>query len=231
MVLSVSELGIYWGAMQGDEGKPGRPEESGKPTGEKGGPSAKKGATASSEEAAGNRRLLRIGVVALALVVGVIAWVVTSGDGDSAEEQVTAGVEPAIVSLGELEELADASGHSVYWAGTLPGKEIEAGEDDAGNFQIRYLDEGAEAGGGSAAVLTIGSYPLADPAAAVEGFADRQTSVARTASDGREIAFSLEKPTSVYFAGAEGDVQVEVYDPNPKRAMSLALSERVQPVG
>jgi hypothetical protein len=194
--------------MQGDAGKPGGPGES------------------------GNRRMLRIGIVTLAIVVGVIAWVATSGDdGGSAEEPVTAGVEPAIVSLGELEELADASGHSVYWAGTLPGKEIEASEDEAGNFQIRYLDEGTEAGGGNAAVLTIGSYPLADPVAAVEGFADRKTSVARTSPDGREVAFSLEKPTSVYFAGAEGDVQVEVYDPDPKRAMSLALSERVQPVG
>lgn len=220
--------------MQGESGKPGKPEESGKPTGEKSTePSAKQETVAGSAKAASNRRMLRIGIVALAILVGVIAWVATSGDDDggSAEAPASGGVEPAIVSAGELEELAEASGHSVYWAGTLPGKEIEASEDEAGNFQIRYLDEGAEAGGGDAAVLTIGSYPLADPAAAVEGFADRKTSRAHTAPDGREVAFSLEKPTSVYFAGADGDVQVEVYDPDPRRAMSLALSERVQPVG
>jgi hypothetical protein len=53
----------------------------------------------------------------------------------------------------------------------------------------------------------------------------------RHAPDGREVVTSVEKLTSVYFAGSEGDVQVEVYDPSYKRAMSLALSDRVQPVG
>lgn len=209
--------------MQGEAGKPGKPDGAGKPTKEP----PKNAARAES-----NRRLLRIGIVALALLVGVIAWVATSGgDDESTPEQASAGVEAKIVSVEELEEFADAASHEVYWAGPLPSKVLEVSESAAGDTQVRYLDEGTAAGEGGAAVLTIGSYPLPDPAAALEGFAERKGSVSRRSPDGREVAFSLEKPTSVYFTGSEGDVQVEVYDPSEKRAMSLALSDQVRPVG
>lgn len=211
--------------MADEAGKPGKPAGAGKST---------EDSSANSAKAESNRRMLRVGIVALALIVGVIAWVATSDDdGDSAQEQATVsvGVEATIVSPGELEELVESAGHTVYWAGTIPGKELEASESETGNFQIRYLDEGTEAGGGGAGVLTIGSYPLPDPAAALEGFAERDGSLVRRSADGREVVTGVEKPTSVYFTGADGDVQVEVYDPNYKRAMSLALSDRVQPVG
>jgi hypothetical protein len=175
--------------------------------------------------------MLRIGIVALALLVGVIAWVASNGgdDGDSSSEPASAAVEPKIVSVEELEEFADESGHAVYWAGPLPGKVLELSET-SGNVQLRYLDEGTAAGEGSKAVLTIGSYPLADPTGAVKGFGERKGSIVRRAKNGREVAFSLEKPTSVYFAGAGNDVQVEVYDPNYKRAVALASSDQVRPV-
>lgn len=187
--------------------------------GRRGGPRA--------EKAVRNRRILRVGLVALALIVGLIAWLATRGD-DGMPTAPSTGFEAKIVSS---EELAASAGHAVYWAGPVPGKEMEASEAATGDFQVRYLDEGTEAGGGGAGVLTIGSYPLADPIAAVEGFAGRQGSIARSSADGREVVTSLEKPTSAYFASSDGSVQVEVYDPDAKRAMSLALSAKVRPVG
>ncbi|HSR95398.1 MAG TPA: hypothetical protein VLK56_11085 [Solirubrobacterales bacterium] len=183
---------------------------------------------------ASNRRMLRIGIVALALIVGVVAWLVTRGDGggsNPAPASASAGLEAKIVSPEELGELALSAGHAVYWAGLLPGKELEASETAEGDVQVRYLDEGTEAGGGGAGVLTIGSYPMADPVAAMEGFAKRDGAIVRHSGEGREAVTSVEKPTSVYFAAADNSVQVEVYDPSYKRAMSLALSPRVQPVG
>jgi hypothetical protein len=184
------------------------------------------------EKAASKRRMLRIGIVALALLVGVIAWLVTRGDdGETTSAPDSSGLEAKIVSGVELEELAASAGHAVYWAGSMPGKELEASETAEGDFQVRYLDDGTEAGGGGAGVLTIGSYPLPDPIAAVEGFAGRKGSITRSSADGREIVTSAEKPTSVYFASSDGSVQVEVYDPNAQQAMSLALSAKVRPVG
>jgi len=228
--------------MEGEAGKPdargkAKPAEQDKvqpaDKAQAAGKSAPKGSPAPVPGPAGNRRMLRIGVVALALVVGLVAWLATRGDdsGESAPAASSNGVEAKIVDLGELEEFAEAAGHSVYWAGVQPGKEIEASETPSGDVQIRYLDEGTEAGGGGPAVLTIGSYPVPDPAQALEAFGKRKGSLVRHATDGREVVTSVEKPTSVYFVGAEDDVQVEVYDPSYKRAIGLALSNRVQPVG
>lgn len=176
--------------------------------------------------------MLRVGIVALALLVGVIAWLATrGGDDNTTPAASSSGFEAKIVSSEELEELAASAGHAVYWAGPVSGKEMEASETDEGDFQVRYLDEGTEAGGGGAGVLTIGSYPLPDPIAAVEGFAGRKGSITRSSPDGREVVTSTEKPTSVYFASSDGSVQVEVYDPDAQEAMSLALSAKVRPVG
>jgi hypothetical protein len=200
--------------MQGDSGS-GRPE--------RGSPSTP------DHRSTPGHRTLRIGIVGLALLVGVIAWVATRGDdGSSAESSAS---ETRIVSVEELEEFASSAGRPVYWAGPIDGKELELSEGVDGNVQIRYLDEGTEAGGGSPAVLTVGTYALPDAAGALEGFASREGSVVREDDEVGEVVFSNESPTSVYFASPEGDVQVEVYDPAPERALNLALSGVVQPVG
>jgi hypothetical protein len=205
--------------MEGGAGKPREPQASGQEEKSEG------------EGPKSNRRLLRTGVIALALLVGVIAWVATRGDdeGDSAPEP--SGLEARIVSVDELAEFADSAGHSIYWAGPIDGKELELSENVEGNVQVRYVEEGTEAGSGSAAVLTVGSYPLPDAAAAVAGFAKREGSVVRRSDIVGDVVSSAEAPTSAYFASLDGSVQVEVYDPSPTRAMSLALSGRVQPVG
>ena len=45
----------------------------------------------------------------------------------------------------------------------------------------------------------------------------------RKGANGREVVTDSEKPTSVYFVDPEDEVQVEVYDPSPEKAMSLAF--------
>jgi hypothetical protein len=183
-------------------------------------------------QTADGRRTLRWGIVVLALVVGLIAWVATQGDdGESSEPESSAtGSEARIVDEDELADIASSAGHAVYWVGPLPDKELEASESEDGSVTVRYLDEGAEPGSDRTGVLTIGSYPLPDAAGALEGFAEREGAIVRDADDGSQVVSSVEAPSSVYFASPDGSVQVEVYDPSPERAMDLALSGQVQPV-
>jgi hypothetical protein len=182
---------------------------------------------------ADRRKLLRIGVIAIAIVVALVAWLATrdSGGGSSEPAKTAAEAAPRIVSVDELREVAVTLGQPIYWAGPVKGKELELKELSEGGVQVLYLPEGTAAGEGSPKSLTIGSYPLPDPEKALEGFAKRDGSSAQTASDGREVVASAESPTSVYFASPDNSVQVEVYDPSPQRAMSLALSGKVQPAG
>jgi hypothetical protein len=175
------------------------------------------------------RLLLRGGVVALAVVVALIAWLSTRGDSAGGEEAASPPPSSSrIVSAAELGEVAVKLGQPVYWAGPQSGDELELTELGEGGTQVSYVPKGTEAGEGSA-LLTIGSYPLPDPKAALERFAGQSGAIVRRAKNGREVVSSEKNPTSAYFVSPDNSVQVEVYNPSPRRAMSLALSRRVQP--
>ena len=202
---------------------------------------AKRGESAGTEGAgrggrglpADRRKLLRGGVIILALLVALIAWLATrGGDGESAAPEPSARSEgtPRIVTVYEIREVAARLGQPIYWAGPLGAQELELTELPNG-VQVHYLPAGTAAGKGSSETLTLGSYPLADPLKAIEGFAKRPEAIVRHAADGRLVVVSEKTPTSAFFASPGNSVQVEVYDPSPKRALGLALSGRVQPAG
>ncbi|MDX6609282.1 MAG: hypothetical protein QOF85_1207 [Solirubrobacterales bacterium] len=167
----------------------------------------------------------------MAAVVALVAWLATQGDSENdAGSEASTESGSRIVSRAELAEAAVTRGQPVYWAGAVPGTELELEELGEDGVRVRYVPEGGEAGDGSAAALAIGSYPLADPEAALQAFANRAGSIVRQAKDGSEVVSSEELPTSVYFVSSDKTVQVEVYDPSPQRAMRLALSGRARPV-
>jgi hypothetical protein len=170
-------------------------------------------------------------VAALAVLVAAVAWLSTRGDDDGDRAAAPAESSSRIVSRAELAEAAVTLGQPVYWAGAVPGTELELEELVEGGARVRYLPAGDATGEGTDTALTIGSYPLSDPEAALRSFADQAGSIVRHTSGGQEVVSSRERRTSVYFVGPDKAVQVEVYYPSPRRAMRLALSGRVQPVG
>jgi hypothetical protein len=173
--------------------------------------------------------LLRGAVLGLALVVGVVAWIAGGDDEQVGEGDPPTVVGTRIVEPAELTNVAATLGYPVYWAGPMAGAVLELTESEDGSVQLRYLEDAAEAGSESASVLAIGSYPLPDPAAALDRFAAEPGSVVRRSRAGLEVMTNEGNPTSAYFASPDNGVQVEVYDPRPRRALSLALSGRVRP--
>lgn len=175
------------------------------------------------------RYLLRGAVVAIAALTALIAWLATDDGGGSPKVQTAQPPPTRIVTATGLRQATATLGQPIYWAGPVAGREIELKELSKGGVQVLYLPAGAEAGA-SSDTLTVGSYPLADPAGALEAVATRRGAVVRHGRGGREVVTSERSPTNVYFASPDNSVQVEVYDPSPAQAMSLALSGRVQPV-
>lgn len=166
-------------------------------------------------------------VVGVALVVALIAWRV-SGD-DEKETPVAAEATARLVSAAELGDVAAETGHPVYWAGPVRGAVLAIWEDGEGNVQVRYLEDEAqleEEGGG---YLTVGSYPVDDPAGASATLAESPGAVVKRGPGGVRLVATEESPSSVYFASPDNSVQVEVYDPSPRRAFALARSGRVVP--
>ena len=178
------------------------------------------------------RNVLRAAVAIVAVIVALLIWLTTRDSGNRSPKPAPAeAAAPRIVSAAQLREAAATLGQPIYWAGPMPGKDLELDELSEGGVRVRYLPEGAKAGKSSSKSLTIGSYPLPNPARSLQGFAEREGSIVRHAIDGREVVTSEQAPGSAYFVSPENSVQVEVYDPSPQRAVKLALSGQVRPAG
>lgn len=180
----------------------------------------------------GNPWVLRGVVIGLAVLVGIVAWVATSGgDDESAPEPAAVEAEATVVSEEELADIASTAEYPVYWAGPIDGTELEVTDSSEAGVLLRYLEEGDKVGDAIADRIAIGSYPLDDPQKALDNFASRPGAVVSEDPELGTIVTNEETLSSVYFVDPENEVQVEVYAPTPQEVMSLVRSGDVVPVG
>lgn len=171
------------------------------------------------------RWLIRGGVL---LIVAVVAVLLITAPDD--EEPVGAeGTPPHPVTAEELRDAAADSELPIYWAGPMPGSRIELTQGGDGSALVTYLDREPQERDAVGSPV-IGTYPMEDPAAAVAKTGAQDGATVMEAPGGTTVVSSADSPTSVYFADPENTVRVEVYDPSPQRAMSLARSGQMQPV-
>ena len=76
----------------------------------------------------------------------------------------------------------------------------------------------------------MGTYPKRGAYGIVKKVADNPGSKLHQLSGGAIAVVSGAKPNSVYVAYPGKDLQIEIYDPSPRRALRLALSGRVRPL-
>ena len=161
-------------------------------------------------------------VIAIALLAAFLVWVLLIRDGGGTAPAAGAG--PVAVSEDDLAALADEVGHPVYWAGPQEGAELEATRTENGQVYVRYLTDGAEVGDEGGDFLTVGTYPFPDVQATLEGQADKAGALVNETPDGNLVVTNRKQASSVYVADPEDELQVEVYDPDPARAFTLATS-------
>lgn len=170
-------------------------------------------------------KALRVGILIAVAVVAVLIFRGISDD-DSSEPSTSAA---EVVSVEELADRASPE-DPIYWAGLQDGTELELSSPEEGRTLVRYLPEGAEAGDESADALTVGTYDYADAADALRDLGEEATGVIAAAPGGGVVFFDRTRPQNVYLAYPDSDIQVEVYDPDPKRALSLVASGKIVPV-
>jgi hypothetical protein len=172
---------------------------------------------------------VRIGaLVALAVVVGLVVWLVARGDDESAPTFSSGGATAA--SAEDLAGLPAEVGHPVYWAGPKRGYTYELTRTDDGRIYIRYLPAGVEVGSDQPKYLTVGTYPSQNALATVRGLAKRLNAKTMSARGGGAAVQDSKHPTSVYLGYPGSDYQIEVYDPSPARALELVLSGGIVPL-
>jgi hypothetical protein len=181
----------------------------------------------------GEKPAVRIGAVLAGLVVLIlIGWLLFGGDGGddgSAESGGETTTEAATASVDELRQIAEENGSPVYWAGEQEDTELEVTEAED-RVYVRYLTGEAEAGDPRADFLTVGSYVFENAAAALRKQAQAPGGVLEAAPGGGVVYYNEDRPQSVYLAYPDTDVEVEVFDPDPARALELVTSGQIVPV-
>ncbi|HEX6153290.1 MAG TPA: hypothetical protein VFZ19_07195 [Solirubrobacterales bacterium] len=175
-------------------------------------------------------RLRLAGIVAsgtLLLIAGVLA--IAGGDGGS--ETATPAAGPQLVSVDDLAGLEEDLGRPIYWAGERPSSRLELKQEPDGSVYLRYLPDGVEAGDPRQLYLTVGTYPVADAAAALERTAQENDASLRRLRGGAVLLPNPASQGSAYLAYQGSDLQIEVYDPRPGRAVELIEAEAIRPVG
>jgi hypothetical protein len=181
---------------------------------------------------------VRIGaVIALALAAGFVVWLLVRGDDDSSSARTTTQtatvpeIGPVAATPTALRHLSDEVGHPIYWVGPRPRRTYELTRTSSAGIFIRYLPPGSEVGNRRAEYTIVGTYPVPDALEVLQELSKKTGEKSVSAPGGGLAVYSIDAPNNVYVAYPGSDVQIEVFDPSPKRALRLVTSGRVAPVG
>lgn len=166
-----------------------------------------------------------LALVALAVLLAVLGG---SGGGSGAVVEETP---PRIVDAGALAELEGDLGHPVYWAGERPPGRLEISVEADGSAFVRYLPPGVSAGDSRADFLTVGTYAVAGAQHALRRSARAAGVSLEGVARGGVVFTDPSARGSAYLAYPGSDLQIEVYDPRPGRALDLIRAGAILPAG
>jgi hypothetical protein len=165
-------------------------------------------------------------IVVLAIVVGVIVWLIVKGDDN---KKSSTSPQASAATLGTLRSLPAQVGHTVYWAGARSGFTYELTQVKS-NIYIRYLPAGVSVGDPRPNYLTVGTYPTRNSYTVLKRQSRRAGNRSRSAARGGIAVWSNQRPQSVYVAYPKSNLQVEVYAPSSTQARRIATSGTVKPI-
>jgi hypothetical protein len=183
-----------------------------------------------SFRAPSNVRRLRIGaLIAAAVAIAFIVWLIVKDDGNSSPKAPQRAT-PVSASPRDLRTLARSVGHAVYWMGRRAGYTYELTQTSDGKIYVRYLPPGVPLGDNHPNYTTIGTYPYPNALAALRRTAREQGAATFDLSGGGLAVSRRTHRTSVYFAYPGENLLLETFDPSPAHARQLVSSGRVRPI-
>jgi hypothetical protein len=172
---------------------------------------------------------LRIGAsVALAIVVGVVVWLIVKDNREASKLDVPSASSSA-ATLDTVRTLPGELGHDVYWAGRSPAARYELTQVDR-RIIIRYLPREVDVGDPRPDFLTISTDELPNAYSLLRRGARGPGQHLRRAAGGGIAVWSDTRPQSVYLAFSQSDLLIEVYDTSVERARRLAITGAVKPI-
>src|SRR5262245_8485173 len=185
-------------------------------------------------------RSVRVGaVVAVALAVAFVVWLLVRGHGSNSSQQAgtttptTTSATTPILQAATIQTLKTVSalvGHQVYWAGPRSRITYELTRTRDDRIYIRYLPAGVKIGDRRANFLIVGTYPVRNAVRAVQTAAKEKGAETFSLPRGGKAVLNKSAPKNVYFAYPRSNYQVEVYAPSPGRARRLVIAGKIRPI-
>ncbi len=177
------------------------------------------------QERGPDTRTLRLGLLALVVIAVVIFGLVKLlGDDDSNGDDGPVGL-----SESELLEKAGSFPTPAYWVGPQPGTDqYELTQTDDGRIYVRYLTGSGEVGAQTPDYLTVGTYPVAGAKEALRRSKAEGGTGALLELPGRDVLEGGSGQNVYVVFNDQPDLQIEVFDPTPGRAIQLATKGELQ---
>jgi len=176
---------------------------------------------------------VRVGaVVAVAIAVAFVVWLlVRSSDSNTPSKAGTVAASgPLETTADKLRRLSDELGHPIYCAGPVPDRTYELTRTSDDRIFIRYLPPDVPVGIREAAYTIVGTYPVNNAYKVLQQLAKKPGERSFSAPAGGFAVYSTGGASNVYLAFPGSNLQIEVFDPSPKRAHGLITSGQVAPV-
>lgn len=189
-----------------------------------------------------DRTLLAVmATLVVVVIVGLAVYTVVSSDSETpptpaevvSQQKTDDGKlipgEPTAVDYTQLKFFQESVGHPVYWIGGAPKFTYELTQTTEGNVFVRYLPTGVKTGDKRSTWTTVGSYPSSNALEALTENASKKGMESAELENGGLAAWETKKDSNIYVAYPNVKVLIEVYDPDPARALKLA-TDGVVPV-
>lgn len=186
-----------------------------------------------------NRQTAIIGGAVIVIVIAaIIAFTVGGDDKKSSDNNAntntnteqTTNVQVGLNADG-LKTAVAAVGRAVYWAGAETDYTYVLQTFGNGQTTVRYVPKDGDPNNQEAVYRVMGSYPIKDAFGVTTKAGQTEGSVLLTNSDGSIVVYNKAKTSNVYVAFPGVDVQIEIFDPTPGKALEVATSGKITPVG
>lgn len=169
-------------------------------------------------------------LVVVAAIVGLALWLTLFHNGKKHHHNGSAGKVHVLFdkALTQSELASKASQHHTFWIGPKRGLHYEFERLSNHHIYVRYLPKSVKAGKKEGKYLIVATYPFPGAYAALKKNAKHR---GVTAHGALIIPARIGDKKSVLIAWPNVPFQVEVFDPLPGRAATIAESGKVKRIG
>lgn len=163
-----------------------------------------------------------VAVLISAMVTALLVFGATSlfsNNSSSPSSESSAG--QMALTEAELKSVVANLNSVVYWVGPLENAKYTLDVTDAGAAFVRYLPNGEGANDTAKNYLIVATYRVNAAYDAVKTAGNEQDGIGLLTSDGAAVYYNKNAATNVYLAYPGQDLQIEVFDPTPGKALQL----------